>query len=125
MDWVKLVEETEFAISHLSTNRTSPAVLTLVSRVLHAGSDQAMAAEQVSFQPLVREEPELALLAVQGRAIVNHLGVDFDLMDPLHVIPKLFQVLNVAIADDKVALAPTLAGSRLTRFHGWSRRASL
>ena len=79
MDWVKLVEETEFAISHLSTNRTSPAVLTLVSRVLHAGSDQAMAAEQVSFQPLVREEPELALLAVQGRAIVNHLGVDFDL----------------------------------------------
>ena len=49
-------------------------------------------------------------------------------MDPLHVIPKLFQVLNVAIADfadDKVALAPALAGSRLTRFHRWSRRTSL
>ena len=49
-------------------------------------------------------------------------------MDPLHVIPKLFQVFNVAIADfadDKVALAPTLAGSRLTRFHRWSRRTSL
>ena len=49
-------------------------------------------------------------------------------MDPLHVIPKLFQVLNVAIADfanDKVAFAPALAGSRLTRFHRWSRRASL
>ena len=80
MDWVKLVgEETEFAISHLSTNRTSPAVLALVSGVLHTGGDQAMAAEQVPFQPLVREEPELALLAVQGRAIVDHLRVDFDL----------------------------------------------
>ena len=90
---------------------------------------------------MVREKPELALLAVQRWPIVDHLWVDFHLgekrnnllteekiqsylVNPLHVIPQLFQVFDVAIADfanDKVALAPTLTSSWLPRFDGWCR----
>ena len=47
-----------------------------------------------------------------------HVSTDY-LVYPLHVIPQLFQVLNVPItdlADDKVALALALA--RLPGLHG-------
>ena len=65
--------------SHLATDRTPAGVLPLVGRVLHGGGDEAVAAEQMALQALVGEEPELALLTVEGRPVVDHLGVDFHL----------------------------------------------
>ena len=47
--------------------------------ILHAGRDEAVGAEQVALQALVREEPELALLAVERRTVVDHLRVDLHL----------------------------------------------
>ena len=47
-----------------------------------------------------------------------HVSTDY-LVYPLHVIPQLFQVFDVAIADfanDKITLAPALASSWLARF---------
>ena len=38
-----------------------------------------MATQQVPLQPLVSEEPKLTLLTIQGRPVVDHLGVNFDL----------------------------------------------
>lgn len=58
-----------------------------------------MRAKQMSFKALVGEETELALLAVQRRPVVDHLRVDFHLVDPLHVIAQLLQVFNIPIAD--------------------------
>jgi hypothetical protein len=43
----------------------------------------------MSLEALVSEETELTLLAVEWRLIVNHLGMNLDLMNPLHVIPQL------------------------------------
>ena len=82
------VKETEFArnVTHLATDGAPPAVLPLVCGVLHAGGDEPVAAQQVPLQPLVREETELALLAVQGRPVVDHLGVD------LHL--QIYQVIH-------------------------------
>ena len=92
---------------------------------------------------MVCEKPELAFLAVQRWPVVDHLRVDFHLkkktcqsssnrgdlklcylVNPLHVIPQLFQVLDVAIADfanDKITLAPALASTWLARFDSWRR----
>lgn len=44
-----------------------------------------------------------------------------NLVDPLHVVPQLLQVLNVSVtdlADDEVSLAAALAGARLARLDG-------
>ena len=65
--------------ANLSTDGTPPAVLPLVGGILHARGDQPVAAQQVPLQTLVREKPELALLAVQRWPIVDHLRVDFHL----------------------------------------------
>ena len=56
---------------------------------------------------LIGKESTLALLAVERWSVVDHLWMNLDFVDPLHVIPQLFQVPNVAITDfanDKVAL---------------------
>ena len=64
---------------HLATDGAPAAVLALVGGVLHGGGDEAMTAQQVTLQPLVCEEPELTLLTVEGRPVVDHLGVNLDL----------------------------------------------
>lgn len=64
---------------HLATDGAPAAVLALVGCVLHGGGDEAMTAQQVTLQPLVCEEPELTLLTVEGRPVVDHLGVNLDL----------------------------------------------
>ena len=66
-------------VTHLATDGTPAAVLPLVGGVLHAGRDEPVAAQQVPLQPLVGEETELAFLAIQGRPVVDHLGVDLHL----------------------------------------------
>ena len=38
---------------------------------------------------LISEESVLAFLTVEWGPVVDHLGVDFDLVDPLHVVPQL------------------------------------
>ena len=38
---------------------------------------------------LICEESVLAFLAVEWGPVVDHLRVDFDLVDPLHVVPQL------------------------------------
>ena len=48
---------------------------------------------------LISEESVLAFLTVEWGPVVDHLGVDFDLVDPLHVVPQLLQVSDVAITD--------------------------
>ena len=95
-----------------ATNQTSSAVLALVCGILHTGGDQAMAAQQMPFQALVCEEPELALLAIQRWAILDHLWMNFHLMNLLEVISQRVKVFDVAVAyfaDDKVALDPILS----------------
>ena len=64
---------------HLATDGAPAAVLALVGCVLHGGGDEAMTAQQVTLQTLVCEEPELTLLTVEGRPVVDHLGVNLDL----------------------------------------------
>ena len=96
-----------------------------------------MATQQVPLQTLISEEPELALLTIQRRPVVDHLRMYLDLKNPhinllhvphdivylvypLHVVPQLLQVLDVPITyftDDKVALAP-LSCPRLARLDG-------
>ena len=49
---------------YLAAHGAPAAVLALVGGVLHAGRHQAVAAQQVSLQTLVREEPELAFLTI-------------------------------------------------------------
>ena len=51
-----------------------------------------------------------------------------NLVDPLHVVPQLLQVLDIPVADladDEVALAAALARARLARLHGGVRGAGL
>jgi len=108
----------QFPLVDLSTDRTPTTVLALVGSVLHAGRHQAVTAQQVPLQTLVSEKPELTLLTIERRSVVNHLGVDFNLVNPLHVVTKLFQILDVSITDltnDKISFSPlALAGlSRL------------
>ena len=64
---------------HLAAHGAPAAVLALVGCVLHGGGDEAMTAQQVTLQTLVCEEPELTLLTVEGRPVVDHLGVNLDL----------------------------------------------
>jgi len=102
----------------LPTHRTPTTVLALVSRVLHTGRHQAVTAQQVSLQALVSEKSELTFLTIERRSVVDHLGMNFNLVDPLHVVTELFQILDVSITDltdDKVSL-PSLALPRLARF---------
>ena len=72
-------------MSHLAAHGAPAAVLALVGRVLHRGGDQAVAAEQVALQPLVCKEPELTLLTVEGRPVIDHLGVNLDLLEGYYV----------------------------------------
>ena len=118
-------------MSHLATHRTPAAVLALVSSVLHTGRHQAVTAQQVSLQALVSEKSELTFLTIERRSVVYHLRVDFNLrrrlinftshdgglsylVNPLHVVTKLFQILDVSITDftdNKISLPPlALAG---------------
>ena len=103
---VHVVEQ--LPLEDLAADRASARVLTLIGEVLHRGRHEAVRAEQVPLEALVGEEPELALLAVERGPVVDHLGVDLDLVDPEHVVAQLLQILDVAVADladDKVALA--------------------
>lgn len=79
---------------HLAADGATTAVLAAVGRFLHRRRDEAVRAEQVPLQALVGEEAALALLAVERRPVVDHLRVDFDLVDPLHVVAQLLQVLH-------------------------------
>ena len=80
---------------HLATDGTPAAVLSLVGGVLHAGRDEPVAAQQVPLQPLVGEETELAFLAIQGRPIVDHLGVDLHLeIRNVTESPETFQFVS-------------------------------
>ena len=79
--------------AHLSTDGTPATIMPLVGRLLHAAGDQTVRAQQVALQTLVREEAQLALLTVQRRPVVDHLRVDLHLVDPLHVVTQLLQVL--------------------------------
>ena len=94
-----------------------------------------MTAQQVSLQALVSEKSELTFLTIERRSVVYHLRVDFNLrrrlinftshdgglsylVNPLHVVTKLFQILDVSITDltdDKISF-PSLALTRLARF---------
>lgn len=47
------------------------------------------------LQALVCEESELALLAIQRRSIINHLGMNLDLVNPLHVVSQLLKILKI------------------------------
>lgn len=82
-----------------ATNRTSSAILALVSCVLHAGSDEAVGPQQVSLETLISEEPKLALLAVKRWSVVNHLRMNLDLVNPLHMIAQLLQILYVTVTN--------------------------
>ena len=62
-----------------AADRTPALVLALVGEVLHRGRDEAVRSQEVPLQTLVGEESELTLLAVEGRPVVNHLWMDFDL----------------------------------------------
>ena len=64
---------------YLAADGAPAAVLALVGCVLHGGGDQAVTAQQMALQPLVCEEPELTLLTVEGRPVVDHLRVNLDL----------------------------------------------
>jgi hypothetical protein len=46
------------------------------------------------LEALVCEESELALLAIQRRSIINHLGMNLDLVNPLHVVSQLLKILQ-------------------------------
>lgn len=48
------------------------------------------------LQALVCEESELALLAIQWRSIINHLGMNLDLVNPLHVVSQLLKILKIS-----------------------------
>ena len=76
---------------YLSTDRTTSRVLSLVGGVLHAGRHEAVAAQQMSLQTLVREEAELTFLAVEWRTVVDHFRVDFYL-DKYFVISFLIGI---------------------------------
>ena len=43
---------------------------------------------------LICEESVQAFLTVEWGPVVDHLGVNFDLVDPLHVVAQLLQVLH-------------------------------
>ena len=49
----------------------------------------------MALQPLVSEEPELTLLTVKRRSVINHLRVDLYFMNPLHVVSQLLQILKI------------------------------
>ena len=66
-------------MSYLATYWTPSTVLPLVGSILHAGRHQPMAAQQMSLQTRVSEEATLTLLTIEGRTVVDHLGVDLDL----------------------------------------------
>ena len=61
---------------------------------------------------------------------MNHLGMNFDLMNELHVVAKLLQIPDVTItdlADDKVVLAAGAGwrtGFEAARFHTASTRST-
>ena len=60
------------------------------------------------FTYLISKEPELALLTVERRPIVDHFRMNFHFVNKLHVISKLLEVPNVAITDftnDKIVFA--------------------
>lgn len=59
-----------------STNGTTSGILALVGGFLHGTRHQTMRSEQMPLQALIGEEPVLALLTVQRRAVVDHLGVN-------------------------------------------------
>ena len=48
---------------------------------------------------LICEESVLAFLTVEWGPVVYHLGVDFDLVDPLHVVTQLLKVPDVPVAN--------------------------
>ena len=68
------------ALEDLAADGAPARVLALVGQVLHAGRHQAVTAQQVPLQTLVSEKPELTLLTIERRSVVNHLGVDFNLV---------------------------------------------
>lgn len=93
------------------------------------------------LQALVCEESELALLAIQWRSIVNHFGMNLDLVNPLHVVSQLFKILkiwqvqfvcktsnyktdlNITVANftnDKRVLATLLTWLGRTLVHNWT-----
>lgn len=103
----------KFPLIYPSTHWAATSILALVGRLLHAGRHQSMGAQQVALQTLIGEESELALLTVERWAVVNHLRVDLHLVNPLHVVAQLFQVLNVPITyltNDKCILASRARG---------------
>ena len=78
---------------YLAANGTPTAVLSSVGRFLHRRGDQSVGTEQMSLQSLVSEETALTFLAVQRWPVVNHFRVDLDLVDPLHMMTQLLQIL--------------------------------
>ena len=62
----------------------------------------------MSLETLIGEEPKLAFLTVERRSVMDHLWMNFDLMNELHVITELLQIPDVSItnlANDKVIFA--------------------
>lgn len=72
-----------------ATDGTAATIFALVGCLLHAAGDESMTTQQVPLQALVCEKSELALLAVEWRPVVDHLRVDLDFVDPLHVVTQL------------------------------------
>lgn len=75
-----------------------------------------MRAQQVPFETLIREESELTLLAIKWRPVVDHLWMNLDFVDPLHVVAELFEVFNVTVAD--LAYHKGIFGVVVARFGG-------
>lgn len=103
-------------ITYPSTHWTSSGVLALIGGVLHAWCDKSMRAQQVPFETLIREESELTLLAIKWRPVVDHLWMNLDFVDPLHVVAELFEVFNVTVAD--LAYHKGIFGVVVARFGG-------
>lgn len=73
--------------AHPSTNRTPSRILAPIGGFLHTRRDEAVRTEQMPFESLISEKSKLALLAVEWWPVVDHLGMDLHLVDPLHVVP--------------------------------------
>ena len=53
-----------------------------------------MATQQMSLQPLVCEESVLTFLTVEWGAVVDHLGMNFDLENYFHEFPIKNEIIK-------------------------------
>ena len=69
------------------------------------------------YNYLIGEESILTFLAIKRRAVMYHFWMDLHLMNPLHMVSKLFHVFYISIAHFTNHESSPLVISWLTRFH--------